>query len=190
MQRFFDQLKRKWFFSFLYRRRPPWDTGITPPEVAAFVSAHPPGRALDLGCGTGTNAIYLAQRGWQVTGVDFIAKAIRQAKDKARQVGVQVDFRHGDVTRLEAIRGPFDLILDIGCFHSLTEAGKADYLDSLHRLLAPEGIFLLYAFIRPRTDDSGLSSQNLADLEARLRLEQRQDGEDRGRHSAWLTYQR
>src|SRR5881296_1344749 len=50
-------------------RRPPWDTGITPPEVERFVASHAPGRAIDLGCGTGTNAVYLARHGWSAVGV-------------------------------------------------------------------------------------------------------------------------
>jgi methylase of polypeptide subunit release factors len=62
---------RKLFFNLWYFRDPPWDTGISPPELIDFINSNPPGKALDIGCGTGTNAIRLAKEGWRVTGVDF-----------------------------------------------------------------------------------------------------------------------
>jgi SAM-dependent methyltransferase len=191
-------LFRKLFYTLFYFRRPPWDTRISPPELMAFIGAHAPGRALDLGCGAGTNAITLAQHGWQAVGVDFVGKAIRMARRRASQAGVQVDFRVGDVTRVEDVRGPFDLVLDIGCFHSLTPAGMADYARNLERLLAPGGTFLLYAFCRdpapsgePRGGlSAGITSQDLRLFEGRLRLQDRQDGLERQRPSSWFTYTR
>ena len=159
----------------------------------AFIEAHSPGRALDLGCGTGTNAITLAQHGWQVVGVDFVGRAIRTARRKARQAGVLANFHLDDVTRLNGITSPFDLVLDIGCLHSLSSQQKAVYINNLTRLLAPQGIFLLYTFITAdeTAQDRGLTPGDLTQLASRLRLAQRQDGTDRGdRASAWLTYQR
>jgi cyclopropane fatty-acyl-phospholipid synthase-like methyltransferase len=185
-------LSRRLFFNLFYFRRPPWDTGISPPELLAFISTHPPGRALDLGCGTGTNAITLAQHGWQVIGVDFVGRAIRAARRKAKQAGMQVEFRVDDVSRLRGVSGPFDLVLDIGCLHSLTPQQKAAYIDNLPRLLAPQGTFLLYAFVAQSEDSqgSGLTPNDLRLLASRLRLAQRVDGADRGgRPSAWFTYQ-
>ena len=93
-------LIRRLSFNLWYLRRPPWDSGIVPPEVVDFICTHPPGRALDLGCGTGTSSLALAKAGWQVTGVDFVPRAIRIARAKAKAAGVSVDFRVGDVTRL------------------------------------------------------------------------------------------
>ncbi len=100
-------LGRKLFYSIYYLRKPPWDTGVTPPELEDFVQNHPPGRALDLGCGTGTNVIYLAQHGWQAIGVDFVKKAIHHARQKADQAGVTVKFYADDVTHLSEINGTF-----------------------------------------------------------------------------------
>ncbi len=89
---------RRLSFSIWYYFRPPWDTGISPPELVGFLDAHPPGRALDMGCGTGTNIITMAKRGWQVTGIDFAPTAIKVARRKARGAGVKVDLNVGDVS--------------------------------------------------------------------------------------------
>ena len=187
---------QKFFFQVWYLRKPPWDTNQTPPELYEFIAQHPPGRALDLGCGTGTNMITLAQNGWQATGVDFVPKAIRTARKKAQRAGVQADFQVGDVTRLEGISGPFDLILDIGCFHSLNPQGMAAYREQVRRLLAPGGNFLVYLFFRPQGATSKLSGSNLSESDLLpfldfLELVQRENSSERGIfHSAWITYRK
>lgn len=181
---------KRLLFNFWYLKRPPWDTGVSPPELMDFIATNPPGRALDLGCGTGTNAITLAQYHWQVTGVDFVSNAIKKAHHQAQQAGIQVDFILDDVTKLSSINGNFDLVLDIGCFHNLAEEGKRRYIRNLKRLLAPQGTFLLYAFIRSTdSDKTGLSEQDLATLTGQFSLISRQDGIDHGkRSSSWLRY--
>src|SRR6266480_276486 len=78
----------------------PWDSGIPPPELIAVIEGArrlPPGRALDLGCGTGTTAVYMASHGWQMTGVDFVPKAIRVARAKASVAGLPVVFLRRDL---------------------------------------------------------------------------------------------
>lgn len=179
-----------------YRRKSPvWDTGITPPELVEFVASRSPGRALDLGCGTGTNVIYLAKHGWQAIGIDFAWSAIRYARRKVHQAGVKADLRVGDVTRLHGIDGSFDLILDIGCFHNLPDAGRPAYRTHIEHLLAPSGTYLLYVHLKPDDVDQshggmhhGVVETELEQLAARLRLVSRQDGFDRGNHSAWLAF--
>ena len=184
-------LFKKIFFYLWYLRKPPWDTGISPPELEQFIAAHPPGRALDLGCGTGTNVVTLAESDWQVTGVDFVGRAIRQARRKASQAGVQASFVIEDVTRLNGIDGPFDLILDIGCFHNLDRDNLQGYCTNLEHLLAHGGTYLMYGFFSPEDGSTGLSSAHLACLDARLELIERQDGSERGRRpSAWFTYRK
>jgi 2-polyprenyl-3-methyl-5-hydroxy-6-metoxy-1,4-benzoquinol methylase len=77
-------MMQRWFFELRYLfRRTPWDTGITPPEVVAFLDRTPPGRALDLGGGTGTNAVEMARRGWEVTAIDFSSRAVLAARRRA-----------------------------------------------------------------------------------------------------------
>lgn len=192
-----QRLKRWLDFNRWYLRRgsrPPWDTGISPPELYAFIASHPPGRALDLGCGTGTNAITLAQHGWRVTGVDFALKAIAGAKRKARAAGVQAraDLRVGDVTKLDGIAGPFDLIFDLGCFHGLTPEGMDAYARRVKWLLAPSGAYLLYVQFKddPASNRSGVSEDDLRRFAPVFAVSARVDGTDtsNGRHSAWLTY--
>jgi SAM-dependent methyltransferase len=180
---------RFWLASFTHA---PWDTGISPPELISFIQSHPAGRALDLGCGSGTNALTLARHGWQVTGVDFIARSIRAARQRARQANLPVQFQLDSVTRLRNISGPFDLILDIGCYHGLALKHRTAYQRNLQRLLAPGGTYLLYGFLGyedlPRLP--GIFSRDISSLNTFLRLASRVDGTDRGRPSTWLSYRR
>ena len=180
---------RRLFYFLSYLGKPPWDSGVSPPELMEFIQSHPPGRALDLGCGTGTNAITLAQHGWSVTGVDFMSKAIQQAKKKAQQAGFQIHLLVGDVTRLEKLIGAFDLILDIGCFHNLSPLAKQAYRENLSRWLAPGGKFLLYGFLITDPEANlGISGADIAGLSTMLTLTSRTDSTGRGRPATWILF--
>ena len=186
-----DTLKRWLSFNRWYFRKPPWDTGVSPPELMAHIDTHAPGRALDLGCGTGTNAIELARHGWQVTGVDFAWKAIAEARRKAKAAGVQIDFRVGDASRLNHVSGPFDLILDIGCFHGLPQASRPRYARQAKQLLAGSGVFLVYAMLRQnQQQDAGIDDADLALFQPEWVLLKREEGINAAgsRPSAWLTW--
>ena len=182
-------IKRWARFNLHYLRNPRWDTGITPPEVHEFLGTHEPGRALDLGCGTGTNLLTLAQAGWRVTGVEFALIAWRRARRKLRgQAGLEGIFL-GSVAEIDYLQPPFDLILDIGCFHSLPADEKAKYRQQVERLLAPGGTYLLYGFMKTPERPRGLTDENLAGFNKFLELKSRQDGTDHGqRPSVWLEY--
>jgi len=111
----------------------------------------PYGPALDLGCGSGIWAVELARRGWQVTGVDFVPKAVRRARDRARQAGLEVRFVEGDVTKLReaGVGSGFRLLLDFGCFHDeLTDAQRAAEGREATAVAAADATLLLFA-IRP-----------------------------------------
>ena len=180
---------RRLIFNLWYLFRPPWDTGVSPPELMEFIGSRPPGRALDLGCGTGTNVITLARHGWEVTGVDFAGRAIRAARRKARQAGVDVELRVGDVTKASTLAGRYDLVLDLGCFHSLPLEGRRRYAANVERLLAPEGTYMLYVFLKREGTElgPGVTDAELAALP--LKLTARREGDERGRRpSAWLTF--
>ncbi len=181
---------RRFNFNIWYFSRPPWDTGISPPELLEFISNHPAGRAIDIGCGTGTNVITLAQHGWQVTGIDFAPRAIQLAKRKTKNI--KADLFVGDATQLKGINGPFDLALDMGCFHGVPN--KSDYLNQLDRVLAPNGFWLLYGFFKPDPNLSGpgLIPTDIDLIQARgFHQLSRQDGVDkRERPSAWFLFQK
>jgi cyclopropane fatty-acyl-phospholipid synthase-like methyltransferase len=185
---------KKLFFTLQYwLKNPPWDTGITPPEVYRFLNAHPPGRALDLGCGTGTNVITLAEHGWQASGVDFVPRAIRTARRKARRAGVEdrTEFFVGDALSPDSFQGEYDLILDIGCFHSFPEEAADPYGRNLSGHLVQGGTYLLYAHINPGPGPGhGASEVSLDKVGEYLTLEWRQDGEEAARPSAWLAFRK
>jgi SAM-dependent methyltransferase len=116
------------FYRLAYRfGRPRWDSAEPRPELEALVRGLAPGRALDLGCGTGASVLYLASRGWEAVGLDFAPEAVAAATENARRAGVSATFVLGDVSRLDeaGVQGPFDLLLDIGCYHAIP-AGRRD----------------------------------------------------------------
>jgi cyclopropane fatty-acyl-phospholipid synthase-like methyltransferase len=130
----------------------PWDNPEPPPELVALLDEIPePGRALDLGCGSGRNSALLAGRGWEVTGVDFVPRAVKKARRRMAAEGLPVTILAGDVTRLEeaGVRGPFQLLLDVGCFHSLPAGRRLDYERGAAAVAAPGATFLLFAFTTP-----------------------------------------
>jgi len=111
----------------------------------------PPGRALDIGCGTGTNAIYLARHGFEVVGTDIAWLAIRRARRKAREAGVSVTFYVSEAVKLGTPAGPpvgraFDVVVDIGCFHAIQSEHRLAYGSMLRRVLREGGHYLLYAW--------------------------------------------
>ena len=184
-------LRRLWF-NLAYYQKPVWDTDISPQELLSFIATHPPGKALDLGCGTGTNVITLAKSGWQATGVDFAHRAVQIAQKKAERKGVEVELRQEDVTRMDSLSDSFDLILDMGCFHSLSHKLHTLYIANIDRLLSPDGKYLLYVFIKNRAEDPGpgVTEEDIFRLSQTLKPIYRIDGTERGvRSSAWLTFQ-
>jgi len=187
-------MKRIFFNLMYWRNNAPWDSGVSPPELLGFIEQHPPGRVIDLGCGTGTNVITMAQQGWDVSGVDFAPRAIRLAKRKAKRAKIQADLRVGDVTNLRGIQGPFDLALDMGCYHNLDAEKKNAYVARLGELLAPGGYWLLYAHLVSEENPASthaLHSTEIDELAQRFALVYRKDTDDKvGRDSVWAFFQK
>ncbi|MEV4329074.1 class I SAM-dependent methyltransferase [Streptomyces sp. NPDC049597] len=104
------------------------------------------GRALDLGCGPGRNAVRLAAAGFRVDAVDLSPTAVAWGEERARGAGVDVRFVRGDAFHTAEVAGPYDLVLDSGCFHHLPPHRRVSYLALLDRVLAPGGHFALTCF--------------------------------------------
>jgi SAM-dependent methyltransferase len=130
-----------------------WERRTPPSDLIELIegpTALLPGRALDLGCGSGTDSFYLAQHGWDVTGIDMVPEALALARRRAAAAGVEVHFVLGDVTRVpEVVQGEFKLLFDFGCFHTLPPDQRAAYVDGVSAAAAPGATFLLYGFARP-----------------------------------------
>lgn len=187
-------LFRRLLFHYWYFGQPKWDTGISPPELLDFIQMHRPGRAIDLGCGTGTNVITLAKAGWQVTGVDFAPRAVQLATRKINDAGVQAELLVDDASTLRRINGSYDLALDIGCFHGIPREGQSKYLKQLDWILAQDGFWLMYGFFKPSALDTGtgLVEADMNLISSQLTLVWRRDGFDdkRERPSAWFLFQK
>src|SRR4030088_33123 len=128
----------------------PWDGGRVPAELVELAAA-PAGRSLDLGCGTGRQSVYLAERGWQATAVHLVERPLAAgpppgAPRRGGRGGGGGG--RGDGSRLDARgRAPgFDLLYDAGCFHGLPAAGRDGYVRGVTELAAPGARLLLMAF--------------------------------------------
>lgn len=129
----------------------PWDTGAVPPELSAIVEgagALPAGRALDIGCGTGTQAVYLARLGWRVTAIDAVDRPLARARARAGAAAVTVDWIKADVAELPSLglEPGFTLAFDRGCFHGLDDRQRAAYAAGVTALAAPGATLLMMAF--------------------------------------------
>jgi SAM-dependent methyltransferase len=122
----------------------PWDSPVPEPMLIQSVEsgALPSGRALDVGCGTGTNAIWLAQHGYEVLGVDVAPLAIEKARARLAP-GLSCRFSALDFLAEKPQGGPFQLVFDRGCFHVFDEPGdRAKFAASVAAALAPDGVWL------------------------------------------------
>lgn len=128
----------------------PWDGHPLAAGLRALVeSGLEPGRALDIGCGTGDNCVYLAQHGWQVTGIDYVETAVRRARAKMSAAGVEVTVRRADATRLrsEGVGTGFDLIVDNGCLHGMSDGDRDAYVREVTAVAGPAAHLLLVEFV-------------------------------------------
>lgn len=120
----------------------PWDTGTPDPVLVEMIESHAivPGRALEVGCGTGTNAIYLADHGFDVVGVDISPLAVDNARAKAHG---RCRFETVDFLSEAAPGGPFQFVFDRGCFHTFDEDHeRARFAQAVARALVEGGVWL------------------------------------------------
>ena len=130
----------------------PWNRDRVPMRLAEVASERTSaGRAIDLGCGTGRDAVYLAEHGWTVTGIDGVKQALDGARERSKRAGVDVNWILGDVTQLDALglEDGVDFVLDRGCFHGLSDRERERYARGVTSLTGPGSRLLLFAF-QPR----------------------------------------
>ena len=132
------RLLDRWDKAYRDGRRAPWDTGKPAPELKRVVEAGivKPCRTIVLGCGSGTNAVYLADQGFEVTAVDVAPTALSIAAEKASETGVDVRWVLADVLALPDLQ-PFDFVFDRGCYHNVRYVDATGFVESLRRLSRP-----------------------------------------------------
>lgn len=152
-----------WWNGFFADRAKPCPFFVDWPDenLAAWFDAGrlTPGRVLELGCGHGRNAVFLARKGCTVDAIDFSAEALRWADDRAQQAGVQINFQRASIFEADNVEAGYDLVYDSGCFHHLPPHRRKDYVELVCRALKPGGNYGLVCF-RPE-GGSGLTDQQV-----------------------------
>jgi len=139
------------FFNSVYKDVPPWDIGAPQPAMAALLEKYPPTNPiLDLGCGSGDLAIFLAQRGYQVAGIDFVESAISHAQSKVASLPLEtaklLNFQVADALKPSLLQKKFGAVVDSGFYH-LFNAEQCDQLrDEVASILIPHGRYYLHEF--------------------------------------------
>lgn len=155
------------------KERLPWDSEITPPEVVAFWESaqsntiQPGERALDLGCGTGTNGAYLVGLGLQAIGIELAGSAldvaIRRHKNLLNKLGPRLHLLHGSVADVPLAQSSVAYVLDIGCFHTLPVSERDRYIRDVIRVLRPDGYYQLYGFDKGADSDTDIDGEKHPD---------------------------
>jgi SAM-dependent methyltransferase len=125
----------------------PWDSGQPSKQLLRVLESHgiAPCRMLELGCGSGTNAVVLAQRGFQVTAVDVSHVAVERARAKAKIEGAAIDFHVADIAALPPLGPPFDFVFDRGVYHHMRRASLDPFLEALERNTRAGSLYLTLA---------------------------------------------
>lgn len=122
----------------------PWDTGRPDTYLVRMVSRWPVRRGvvLDIGCGTGTNSLWLARQGFEVTGLDISQEAVAMARKRADEEGVACRFVCGDFLTNDIVPASVGFVFDRGCFHAVQEEDRNVFVDQVAQLLTPDGLWL------------------------------------------------
>jgi SAM-dependent methyltransferase len=142
----------------------PWDIG-RPQAAFVGVADQVVSPVLDAGCGTGDAAIFFAERGHAVTGIDFLEEPIRRAQEKAAKRGVTVEFRAADALALDRWTERFNTVLDSGLFHCFADADRKQYVAGLAHVLNPGGCLFLQCFSNAEPGEFGPRRITRAELE-------------------------
>ena len=135
------------FFESVYHGEPPWDIGRPQKEYIQLEQAGEiVGSVLDVGCGTGENALYLAAQGHEVWGIDFAPTAIQKAQEKAAQRHLAATFLVSNVLELHTLGRTFDTVIDSGLFHSLSDEERRLFVSNLAAVIRRGGTYLHVCF--------------------------------------------
>ena len=144
------------FFDRAYEGDPPWEIGAPQPEfVRRCDRGEIAGRLLDVGCGTGENAIYFASHGCPTVGIDFAPNAIRRAREKIAGRDLPLAFHVGDALHLDAGWGRFDVVTDCGLFHTFEDRHRPRYAEGVRSALLPRGRLYVLCFSEDEPTDWG-----------------------------------
>jgi cyclopropane fatty-acyl-phospholipid synthase-like methyltransferase len=132
-------------FESAYTGQAPWDIG-RPQQAFLDVADQITGSVLDVGCGTGENALFFAQRGHKVTGIDFLEEPITRARRKATERGLTPTFLVMDALALKDLPEVFDSVIDSGLFHVFSDEDRKHYVEGLATVLKPGGSLFLLCF--------------------------------------------
>ncbi len=170
----------------------PWDQELPPPEVIEAMEMLPAGRALDLGCGVGRAARYMAARDWHVDAVDFVPQAIEMARSRSTQFPT-IHYHTASVTDLHFLQPPYDFALDVGCGHALSGEMLNAYVAEVARLLRPEGLFLVYGRLQKAGEPNEFGPRGFVEaaaltaFERHFRLEKMERGVTDVRGEVWSS---
>ncbi len=154
-------------FEQMYQGQAPWDTGRPQPAIVKLAEADQiRGSVLDVGCGTGENVLYLAARGHEAWGIDFVPLAIERAKAKAAERRINAHFLVGNALELGKLGRQFDTVIDCGLFHTFVDEERSIYVRSLSAVLRAGGSLYLLCFSDEQPGTEGprrISQQEIRD---------------------------
>ena len=154
-------------FEQMYQGQAPWDTGRPQPAIIKLAEAGQiRGSVLDVGCGTGENLLYLAARGHEAWGLDFVPVAIERAKAKAAQRGIEAHFIVGNALELNKLGRQFDTVIDCGLFHTFADEERPVFVKGLAEVLGHGGLLHILCFSDEEPGTEGprrISQQEIRD---------------------------
>ena len=150
-----------------YQGTPPWDIGRPQPAMVRLAeTGQIKGRVLDVGCGTGENALFLAERGFTVVGIDGAPTAIKKARAKAKQRRLDASFEVADALNLASPEQPYDTVIDSGLFHVFADGDRVSFVKSLGRVARSGGTYFLMCFSDRQPGEWGPRRVTQAEIQA------------------------